>query len=429
MIINSLKELKMKKIVINGGRPLKGEVTISGAKNSVVALIPATILSDEIVTLDCVPDISDVVSLIDIMEAMGATVERQDDTLKIDPRGIKNMPMPYGKINSLRASYYFYGSLLGRYGEATVGLPGGCDLGPRPIDLHIKAFEAMGATMTYEGNSMNLSTGGERLHGASIYMDTVSVGATINTMLAAVKAKGRTVIENAAREPEIIDVATLLNNMGAHIRGAGTDIIVIEGVNKLHGTRHQVIPDRIEAGTYISMAAAIGEGVQINNVLYEHLEGFIAKLEEMGVRMTVSEDSVYVEKQHDLKAINIKTAPYPGFATDLQQPITPLLLTAKGRGLIIDTIYEKRVNHVPELAKMAGKISTSTNHIVYEGPNQLQGAAVKATDLRAGAALVIAGLLAHGKTEITNVEFILRGYSNIIEKLTSLGADIQLVEE
>ena len=210
---------------------------------------------------------------------------------------------------------------------------------------------------------------------------------------------------------------------------AEADIIVIEGVDKLHGTRHQVIPDRIEAGTYISMAAAIGEGVQINNVLYEHLEGFIAKLEEMGVRMTVSEDSVYVEKQHDLKAINIKTAPYPGFATDLQQPITPLLLTAKGRGLIIDTIYEKRVNHVPELAKMAGKISTSANHIAYEGPNQLQGAAVKATDLRAGAALVIAGLLAHGKTEITNVEFILRGYSNIIEKLTSLGADIQLVEE
>lgn len=419
----------MKKIVINGGRPLKGEVTISGAKNSVVALIPAIILSDEIVTLDCVPDISDVVSLIDIMEAMGASIERQDDTLKIDPRGIKNMPMPYGKINSLRASYYFYGSLLGRYGEATVGLPGGCDLGPRPIDLHIKAFEAMGATMIYEGNSMNLSTGGERLHGASIYMDTVSVGATINTMLAAVKAKGRTVIENAAREPEIIDVATLLNNMGAHIRGAGTDIIIIEGVDQLHGTRHQVIPDRIEAGTYISMAAAIGEGVQINNVLYEHLESFIAKLEEMGVRMTVSEDSVYVEKQHNLKAINIKTAPYPGFATDLQQPITPLLLTAKGRGLIIDTIYEKRVNHVAELAKMTGKISTSANHIAYEGPNQLQGAVVKATDLRAGAALVIAGLLAHGKTEITNVEFILRGYSNIIEKLTNLGADIQLVEE
>ena len=260
-------------------------------------------------------------------------------------------------------------------------------------------------------------------------MDTVSVGATINTMLAAVRATGRTVIENAAREPEIIDVATLLNNMGAHIRGAGTDIITIEGVDKLHGTRHQVIPDRIEAGTYISLAAAIGQGIQINNVLYEHLEGFIAKLEEMGVRMTVSEDSIYVEEQNELKAINIKTAPYPGFATDLQQPITPLLLNAKGRGFIMDTIYEKRINHVPELAKMRAQISSNNHQIIYEGPNQLQGAAVKATDLRAGAALVIAGLMAQGRTEITNIEFILRGYSDIIEKLRSLGADIDLVEE
>ncbi|RSI53167.1 UDP-N-acetylglucosamine 1-carboxyvinyltransferase [Streptococcus sanguinis] len=419
----------MKKIVIHGGRPLKGEVTINGAKNSVVALIPAVILADDIVTLDGVPDISDVDSLIDIMVAMGASVTRSEDSLTIDPRGIQNVPMPYGKINSLRASYYFYGSLLGRYGEATVGLPGGCDLGPRPIDLHLKAFEAMGAKMTMDGNYMNLSTGGQQLKGASIYMDTVSVGATINTMLAAVKAKGRTIIENAAREPEIIDVATLLNNMGAHIRGAGTDIITIEGVPHLHGTRHQVIPDRIEAGTYIALAAAIGQGIQINNVLYEHLESFIAKLEEMGVRMTVSEDSIFVEEQQNLRAINIKTSPYPGFATDLQQPITPLLLTANGHGKITDTIYEKRVNHVAELAKMAGKISTSSNQIVYEGPNQLQGAQVKATDLRAGAALVIAGLMAQGKTEITNIEFILRGYSNIIEKLTSLGADIQLIEE
>lgn len=419
----------MKKIVIHGGRPLKGEVTINGAKNSVVALIPAVILADDIVTLDGVPDISDVDSLIDIMIAMGASVTRSEDSLTIDPRGIQNVPMPYGKINSLRASYYFYGSLLGRYGEATVGLPGGCDLGPRPIDLHLKAFEAMGAKMTMDGNYMNLSTGGQQLKGASIYMDTVSVGATINTMLAAVKAKGRTIIENAAREPEIIDVATLLNNMGAHIRGAGTDIITIEGVLHLHGTRHQVIPDRIEAGTYIALAAAIGQGIQINNVLYEHLESFIAKLEEMGVRMTVSEDSIFVEEQQTLRAINIKTSPYPGFATDLQQPITPLLLTANGHGKITDTIYEKRVNHVAELAKMAGKISTSSDQIVYEGPNQLQGAQVKATDLRAGAALVIAGLMAQGKTEITNIEFILRGYSNIIEKLTSLGADIQLIEE
>ena len=408
----------MKKIIINGGRPLKGEITISGAKNSVVALIPAIILADDVVILDCVPDISDVASLIDIMEIMGASVKRYEDVVEIDPRGVQNKPMPYGKINSLRASYYFYGSLLGRFGEATVGLPGGCDLGPRPIDLHLKAFEAMGAKTTYERDNMNLSTQGERLHGAHIY-----------TMLAAVKADGRTVIENAAREPEIIDVATLLNNMGAHIRGAGTDIITIEGVKRLHGTRHQVIPDRIEAGTYISLAAAVGQGIQINNVLYEHLEGFIAKLEEMGVRMTVSEDSIFVEEQKNLKAVNIKTAPYPGFATDLQQPITPLLLKAEGRGKIIDTIYEKRVNHVFELAKMNADISTTNDHILYKGGNQLHGASVKATDLRAGAALVIAGLMAEGRTEITNVEFILRGYSNIIDKLRNLGADIELIED
>ena len=419
----------MKKIVINGGRPLKGEVTISGAKNSVVALIPATILADDIVTLDGVPDISDVASLIEIMTIMGAKIERNEDSLIIDPRGVKNMPMPFGKINSLRASYYFYGSLLGRYGQATVGLPGGCDLGPRPIDLHLKAFEAMGATMTMDGSSMKLATEGRPLQGSNIYMDTVSVGATINTILAAVKAKGRTVIENAAREPEIIDVVTLLNNMGAHIRGAGTDIIIIDGVPHLHGTRHQVIPDRIEAGTYIALAAAIGEGIQINNVLYEHLDSYIAKLEEMGVRMTISEDSIFVEKQTGLKAIQIKTSPYPGFATDLQQPITPLLLTAAGRGRIVDTIYEKQVNHVPELAKMGATISTMNDHIIYEGPNQLIGSSVKATDLRAGAALVIAGLMASGTTEITNVEYILRGYSDIIHKLTQLGADIQLVEE
>lgn len=421
--------IEMKKIVINGGRPLKGEVTISGAKNSVVALIPATILSDDIVTLDGVPDISDVESLIDIMTIMGAKIERKEDSLIIDPRGVKDMPMPFGKINSLRASYYFYGSLLGRYGQATVGLPGGCDLGPRPIDLHLKAFEAMGAAMTQDGSSMRLATDGKPLKGANIFMDTVSVGATINTILAAVKSEGRTVIENAAREPEIIDVVTLLNNMGAHIRGAGTDIITVDGVAHLHGTRHQVIPDRIEAGTYIALAAAIGEGIQINNVLYEHLESYIAKLEEMGVRMTISEDSIFVEKQTGLKAIQIKTSPYPGFATDLQQPITPLLLTARGRGRIVDTIYEKRVNHVPELAKMGATISTLNNHIIYEGPNQLTGSSVKATDLRAGAALVIAGLMASGRTEITNVEYILRGYSDIISKLTQLGAEIQLVED
>lgn len=421
--------IRMRKIIINGGRPLEGTVTVSGAKNSVVALIPAIILADGVVTLDGVPAISDVDSLIDIMETMGAQVRRDGECLEIDPRGVQDMPMPFGKINSLRASYYFYGSLLGRFGQAIVGLPGGCDLGPRPIDLHIKAFEAMGASMTYEGSNMHLVANDKQLHGAHIFMDTVSVGATINTMLAAVKAKGRTVIENAAREPEIIDVATLLNNMGARVRGAGTDVITIEGVEKLHGTRHQVIPDRIEAGTYIALAAAVGQGIQIDNVLYEHLESYLAKLEEMGVRMTVSEDSIFVEKQDKLRAVSIKTSPYPGLATDLQQPLTPLLLQAHGSGRIIDTIYEKRVGHVAELAKMGAHISTRSNYIAYEGPNQLSGAAVKATDLRAGAAMVIAGLMAKGQTEITYVEFILRGYSNIIEKLTELGADIQLVEE
>ena len=420
----------MRKIIINGGKKLQGEVTVSGAKNSVVALIPAIILSDGVVTLDGVPAISDVDNLIEIIEVMGGSVKRDGETLEIDPRGVKDMPMPFGKINSLRASYYFYGSLLGRYGQATVGFPGGCDLGPRPIDLHLKAFEAMGASISYESESMRIATdAGQRIQGAHIYMDTVSVGATINTMLAAAKADGRTVIENAAREPEIIDVATLLNNMGARVRGAGTEIITIDGVESLHGTRHQVIPDRIEAGSYIAMAAAIGKGIKIKNVLYEHLESFIAKLEAMGVRMIVEEDAIFVEEQGDLKPIDIKTSTYPGFATDLQQPMTPLLLKASGRGKIIDTIYEKRVNHVPELARMGADIQVLGGQIVYNGPTQLSGVPVKASDLRAGAALVTAGLMADGQTEITNIEFILRGYSNIIEKLSDLGADIRLIED
>lgn len=420
----------MRKIIINGGKKLQGEVTVSGAKNSVVALIPAIILSDGVVTLDGVPAISDVDNLIEIIEVMGGSVKRDGETLEIDPRGVKDMPMPFGKINSLRASYYFYGSLLGRYGQATVGFPGGCDLGPRPIDLHLKAFEAMGASISYESESMRIATdAGQRIQGAHIYMDTVSVGATINTMLAAAKADGRTVIENAAREPEIIDVATLLNNMGARVRGAGTEIITIDGVESLHGTRHQIIPDRIEAGSYIAMAAAIGKGIKIKNVLYEHLESFIAKLEAMGVRMIVEEDAIFVEEQGDLKPIDIKTSPYPGFATDLQQPMTPLLLKASGRGKIIDTIYEKRVNHVPELARMGADIQVLGGQIVYNGPTQLSGVPVKASDLRAGAALVTAGLMADGQTEITNIEFILRGYSNIIEKLSDLGADIRLIED
>lgn len=421
----------MKKIVINGGKRISGEVTISGAKNSVVALIPATILADDVVTLEGVPDISDVASLIEILEIMGAKIERDIEAgvVVIDPRGVESKPLPYGKINSLRASYYFNGSLLGKFGEATVGLPGGCDLGPRPIDLHIKAFEALGARMTFKENAMHLTTDGAPLHAATIFMDMVSVGATINTMLAAVKAEGRTIIENAAREPEIIDVATLLNNMGAKVRGAGTDVIRIDGVQKLGGARHTVIPDRIEAGTYLSLAAAFGDGVVVNNVIYEHLESFIAKLEEMGVQMIVRDDSIEVLKSENLRSVSIKTVPYPGFATDLQQPITPLLLMTNGRGKVIDTIYEKRINHAAELASMGANIVANNGEITYHAPNDLHGAEVMATDLRAGAALVNAGVMATGETKISNVEFILRGYDNIIEKMTSLGVDIKLVDE
>ncbi|WP_291293176.1 UDP-N-acetylglucosamine 1-carboxyvinyltransferase [Enterococcus sp.] len=419
----------MKKIVIQGNRPLKGEVTISGAKNSAVALIPAAILADSPVVLEGVPDIQDVHSLIEILEIMGVQTHFEENTLTIDPTQIVSIPMPSGKINSLRASYYFMGALLGKFGEGVVGLPGGCFLGPRPIDLHIKGFEALGATVTNEHGAMYLRTSEEGLAGERIFLDMVSIGATINVMLAAVKAKGKTIIENAAREPEIIDVATLLNNMGAKIRGAGTNEIRIEGVQELHGCRHSIIPDRIEAGTYLSLAAAAGEGITIKNVIYEHLESYIAKLEEIGVRMDISEDEIYVYPSQDLKPANVKTYPYPGFATDLQQPITPLLLKANGTSEILDTIYAKRVNHIPELARMGAQATTEGNLILLHGPSQLHGAEVVASDLRAGACLVIAGLMATGTTTVFNVEYILRGYDHIIDKLTALGADIQMVEE
>lgn len=419
----------MKKIIIEGNRPLTGEVTISGAKNSAVALIPAAILADSPVILEGVPDIQDVHSLIEILEIMGAKIHFSQNILEIDPRGIISVPMPSGKINSLRASYYFMGALLGKFGEAVVGLPGGCYLGPRPIDLHVKGFEALGASVNNEHGAMYLRTDQQGLQGNRIFMDVVSVGATINVMLAAIKAKGQTVIENAAREPEIIDVATLLNNMGAKVRGAGTDVIRIEGVDKLHGCHHFMIPDRIEAGTYLALAAAAGNGVKIKNVIYEHLESFIAKLQEMGVNMTIREDEIEVFPSKELKAVNVMTYPYPGFATDLQQPLTPLLLKTKGTAEITDTIYAKRVNHVPELARMGADISVEGNLIITNGPNKLHGTEVVASDLRAGACLVIAGLMAEGTTTIYNVEYILRGYDHIIEKLTALGAEIQMVEE
>ncbi|HBM6434257.1 TPA: UDP-N-acetylglucosamine 1-carboxyvinyltransferase [Enterococcus faecium] len=419
----------MKKIVIKGNRPLAGEVTISGAKNSAVALIPAAILADSPVILEGVPDIQDVHSLIEILEIMGATVHFSNNILEIDPREVVSIPMPHGKINSLRPSYYFMGTLLGKFGEAVVGLPGGCYLGPRPIDLHVKGFEALGAEVTNEHGAMYLRTENKGLRGNRIFMDVVSVGATINVMLAAVKAKGQTVIENAAREPEIIDVATLLNNMGTKVRGAGTDVIRIEGVETLHGCRHFMIPDRIEAGTYLALAAAVGNGIKVKNVIFEHLESFIAKLQEIGVHMKISEDEIEVYPSKELKPANIMTYPYPGFATDLQQPLTALLLMTTGTSEIIDTIYAKRVNHVPELARMGADITVEGNMIIVNGPNKLHGTEVVASDLRAGACLVIAGLLAEGTTTIYNVDYILRGYDHIIEKLTALGASIEMIEE
>ena len=418
----------MKKIMIQGNKPLTGEVTVSGAKNSVVALIPAAILADSPVILEGVPDIKDVHSLIEILEIMGVKTKFANNQLEIDPTEIVSIPMPTGKINSLRASYYFMGALLGKFGEGVVGLPGGCNLGPRPINLHIKGFEALGTEVTNEHGAMYLRSG-DGLVGTRIFMDMISIGATINVMLAAVRAKGRTIIENAAREPEIIDVATLLNNMGAKIRGAGTNEIRIDGVEELHGCRHSIIPDRIEAGTYLALAAAVGNGITVKNVIYEHLDSFISKLQEMGVKMDVGEDSIFVYPAKDLKAISLKTYPYPGFATVLQQQLTPLLLKAQGMSEVTDTIYPKRVNHIPELVRMGAKASIEGNVVLIEGSDTLQGTDVMASDLRAGACLVIAGLMATGTTKISKVDHILRGYDNIIDKLTALGADIKMIEE
>lgn len=419
----------MKKLVINGGRPLSGEVTISGAKNSTVALIPAAILADSPVTLEGVPDIQDVHSLIEILHEMNVKTEFTGSTLVIDPTEMVNVPMPSGKIQSLRASYYFMGALLSKFGEGVVGLPGGCFLGPRPIDQHLKGFRALGADVENEMGAMYLKTEETGLQGARIYFDVVTIGATINVMLAAVKAKGRTIIENAAREPEIIDVATLLNNMGAKVRGAGTDIIRIDGVDELHGCRHTIIPDRIEAGTYLSIAAAAGTDVLVKNVIVEHVDGLLAKLEEMGVPMEVGEDSVRITRaDQPLKPVSIKTLPYPGFATDLQQPLTPLLMLASGESVVIDSIYPKRTKHIPELNRMGANARVESDVILIEGGHPLKGEAVTASDLRAGACLVNAGLIAEGETVISGVDNILRGYAGIVAKLRALGADIKMIE-
>lgn len=412
----------MNKLFVEGGTPLKGTVKIGGAKNSAVALLPATILADSPVSIEGLPDISDILILSELIEEIGGTVTRDGSTVHIDPSKMTSMPLPNGKVKKLRASYYFMGAMLGRFKRAVIGLPGGCHIGPRPIDQHIKGFEALGAKVTNEQGAIYLRA--DELIGARIYLDVVSVGATINIMLAAVRAKGKTVIENAAREPEIIDVATLLTSMGAKIKGAGTDVIRIEGVDTLSGCTHTIIPDRIEAGTYTILAAALGEDVLIDNVIPQHLEPVIAKLREMGVDIEEGEEHLRVRRSDNLTAVDIKTLVYPGFATDLQQPFTALLTKAEGTSIVTDTIYSARFKHADELRRMNAKIKVEGSSAIIYGPTKLQGAKVRASDLRAGASLIIAGLMAEGITEITGIEHIERGYENLTEKLANLGAKI-----
>lgn len=408
--------------MIRGGRPLRGTVQISGAKNSAVALVPASILAESEVILDNLPLISDVAVYSDILRELGAKVVRDGDAMRIDPSDLQAKPMPNGKVKLLRASYYLMGAMLGRFGEATIGLPGGCNFEPRPIDQHIKGFEALGATVTNERGSIHISA--KQLRGAKIYLDVASVGATINIMLAASRAKGSTIIENAAKEPEIIDVATLLNAMGAIIKGAGTETIRIEGVDKLHGCRHSIIPDRIQAGTYMIMAAATRGEVLIDNVIPKHLEALTAKLEEMGVGVEELDESIRITGGPEYSAIDVKALVYPGFATDLQSPMTTLLTQAKGVSILSDYVYGTRFKHVPELARMGANIRVEGRSAIIEG-TQLHAAKVKAADLRAGAALVIAALTVEdGVTEITGVEYIDRGYERLVENLTNLGAEI-----
>jgi len=413
----------MEKLMIAGGNPLKGTVRISGAKNSAVALIPATILAESPVTIEGLPNISDVHILKELLEEIGGKVNfDEDNNMIVDPSSMVDMPLPNGRVKKLRASYYLMGAMLGRFKKAVIGLPGGCYLGPRPIDQHIKGFEALGAQVTNEQGAIYLRA--DELRGARIYLDVVSVGATINIMLAAVRAKGRTIIENAAKEPEIIDVATLLNNMGAKIKGAGTDVIRIDGVDSLHGCQHTIIPDRIEAGTYMIIGAAAGEGILIDNVIPQHLESLIAKLREMGVEITATDDQIFIKRKSELKPVDVKTLVYPGFPTDLQQPFSTLLSMANGTSMITDTIYSARFKHIDELCRMNANMKVEGRTAIIHGPTKLQGTRVKASDLRAGAALVIAGLIADGVTEVTGVEHIDRGYTQLVEKLNGLGATI-----
>ncbi len=416
----------MKIMEIDGNKELSGTIRISGAKNATVALIPAAILTDEEVTICNVPEITDTDALCDILAELNVDVKRASESIIINPQNMENVEIAEVYSKKLRASYYFMGALLGKYKKAVMYFPGGCSIGARPIDLHLKGFEALGAKITNEKNKYIVEA--EELKGANIYLDIASVGATINIMLAAVKAKGTTIIDNAAKEPEIVNVATFLNNMGAKISGAGTSTIKIEGVETLHKCFHEVIPDRIEAGTYIIIGALCGKNLKIDNIIPEHVDSLLSKLEEIGTELEVGADYVLISKKDSYKSTNIKTLVYPGFPTDLQQPFTVLLTQCNGKSKVTETIWENRFMHIPYLKDLGADVTIKNQTATIIGPTKLTGASVVATDLRAGAAMVAAGLKAEGKTTITNVEHILRGYEQIIEKLTSVGAKINLKE-
>lgn len=417
----------MKQLIINGNKELTGEIKISGAKNSVVALIPAAILSDEEVTLYNVPNISDTKALMDIIELLNGKVEYKNETMKIDTSKIENKVVPEALSKKLRASYYFMGALLSKFKYAEIYFPGGCNIGSRPIDFHINGFKKLGAEVTIEGNKYIFKA--DKLKGARIYLDFASVGATINIMLAAVKAEGTTHISNAAKEPEIVNIASLLNNMGAKIRGAGTSEIVIEGVEKLGKGVIDVIPDRIEAGTYTIIGALLGKDLKISGIIEEHIDALLSKLKEMGVDIKVKNNSLVINKPDHFKAINVKTLVFPGFPTDLGQPMSVLLTQADGMSIFDETIYENRMGHIKYLQKMGANIRVNDRTAIIVGKTPLKGEEVTATDLRAGAAMVIAGLIAKGTTKVNEIEHILRGYENIVEKLTGVGADILIKED
>ena len=417
----------MKVLEINGGKPLTGTIRISGAKNASVALIPAAILADSEVTICNVPEITDTDALTEILEYLGATVKRASESVLISPTTIENKEIPKELSTKLRASYYFMAALLGKYKYVEMYFPGGCNIGARPIDQTLKSFIALGATVEEDNNKYKIYA--DKLKGAHIYLDMPSVGATINAMLASVKAEGETTIENAAKEPEVVNVAVFLNGMGAKITGAGTSEIKIKGVNSLKGCYTEVIPDRIEAGTYVIAGALMGENLKIDNIIPEHIEMLTLKLKEMGVPINIGPDYIIVSKGNNLKPVSIKTQGYPGFATDLQQPVTTLLTQCEGTSTLEETIYENRFQNVPYLNKLGANIEIDEKQIHIKGKTELVGTTVKATDLRAGACLVLAGLLASGTTKVANIEHVLRGYENIVQKLTDVGADIKLKEE